>query len=238
LLCWKLGGPKLVYALNHSMGLPSLTAIRRHANRHNVIPSVGIPRSSDIQQNIAAFWGDKPPRGKCGHSVLIDEINLEERGQYLPGADSILGLCREHCSAVDSRVLSIEAVEEVSEVLKQGKCHLGKEATVCAIGAFGYDDYEAYPVIISPMCKTEVAEGSVEWLSLVILIWKDSPNAQAKNGPIWSFASDGDATRRKAFHSIFLGQKLPHSAPLWDELGHLSLMNLWTGEDYITMDFD
>ncbi|KIJ38313.1 hypothetical protein M422DRAFT_176802, partial [Sphaerobolus stellatus SS14] len=173
-----------------------------------------------------------------GHSLLIDEINLEERGRYFSEPNSILGLCREHCSVVDSCVMSVEAVQEVSTALEENRCHLGKEATVCAVGAFGAVDYYISPLIVSPTCKTETAEGSVEWLCLILTLWKESPNGASKHGPIWSIASDGNATRRKAFHSILLNQKLPLTSPLWDELGHLHLMNLWTGEDYVTMDFN
>lgn len=139
-----------------------------------------------------------------GHSLLIDEINLEERGRYLKSMNSILGLCREHTHLVDPHATSIDAIAAVASALEAGTCHLGKEATVAVIGAFRYDNYGVSPVLISPTCKTETAQGSLSWLQMILTEWRNSPHGELKWGPIWSVASDGDATQRKAFHMFLL----------------------------------
>ncbi|KIJ34835.1 hypothetical protein M422DRAFT_181592, partial [Sphaerobolus stellatus SS14] len=173
-----------------------------------------------------------------GHSLLMDEINLEERGRYLPSSNSIAGLCREHSHAVNEQVTSINAVELVAEAIQQGLCHLGKEATVCAIGPFSRDKYHISPILISPTCKTETAEGCKVWILMILDQWAKHADGEAKCGPIWSVASDGDATRQKTFHLMLMSETIKPGEALWDELGALKLFNLQTGPKAVTMDFD
>ncbi|KIJ51586.1 hypothetical protein M422DRAFT_43584 [Sphaerobolus stellatus SS14] len=73
---------------------------------------------------------------------------------------------------------------------------------------------------------------------MIIQQWKDSPDGETKWGPLWSVASDGDTTRRKSFHLLLMENEVKLDDPLWDELGNLSLLNLQTGPDAVTMDFD
>ncbi|KIJ27527.1 hypothetical protein M422DRAFT_126543, partial [Sphaerobolus stellatus SS14] len=173
-----------------------------------------------------------------GHSLLIDEINLEERGRYHSPTNCLIGLCREHAHTVNSVMSSVEAVESVAEAIQSGDCHLGKEATVCAIGSFSKENYNISPVFVSPTCKTEIAEQSKIWIQLILNQWKVAPDGKTKWGPIWSVASDGDATRRKSFHLLFMNQSIQPGVPLWDELDELTLLKLQTGPDNVTMDFD
>ncbi|KIJ43226.1 hypothetical protein M422DRAFT_170078, partial [Sphaerobolus stellatus SS14] len=240
LLCLQLGGPKLVYALQHAGASPALSTIRKHAVKCNVVISVGRPKALDIQQNLKTFWGSRLTGvgQMSGHSLLMDEINLEERGRYLSSSNIIVGLCREHGHTVNPSVTSIETVQAVAKAIQEGHCHLGKEATVCAIGRFAKDNYNISPVLLSPTCKTETAEDSRIWIQSILHQWKTFPDGELKWGPIWSVASDGDATRQKAFHLLLMDKSLRLGEPLWDELGALQLMNLQTGPDNVTMDFD
>ncbi|KAH9856503.1 hypothetical protein C2E23DRAFT_771814, partial [Lenzites betulinus] len=50
-----LGGPRLLYALAHSHGLPSLTTIRRELEIPRLIPSIGKPTEKEIATNISAL---------------------------------------------------------------------------------------------------------------------------------------------------------------------------------------
>ncbi|KIJ36456.1 hypothetical protein M422DRAFT_77421, partial [Sphaerobolus stellatus SS14] len=240
LLCWQLGGPKLVYALQRAGVSPALSTIQQHAIKCNVTISIGRPKAVDIQQNIQKFWGTRSAGfGQTfGHSLLIDEINLEECGRYFPASNIIVGLCREHAHTVDPYITSIKAVRDVGKAIHSGECHLGKEATVAAIGRFSKDNYHISPVILSPTCKTETAEQSKIWIQNILAQWKNSEDGEKKWGSIWSVASDGDATRRKAFHLLLMVTELSPNEPLWDELGDLRLLNLQTGPSNVTMDFD
>ena len=49
-------------------------------------------------------------------------------------------------------------------------------------------------------------------------------DAPQKIGPLWSFVTDGDATRRKAGHRVFMATKLTPSSPLYSILSDLSAL--------------
>jgi hypothetical protein len=193
-----------------------------------------------MKSNISSFFGKLhlASKAKHGHSLVIDELNLKERGRYLPASNAIVGLCREHGHVVDHKVTSVDAVHTVASALSAGTCHLGKEATVCGIAPFSKEHYHVVPVLVSPTCKTKTAEAGIKWLSEVLDEWKHSSDGKAKWGPIWSVASDGDATRRKAFHGFLLSQQLEPDNPLYSMLSQLPLMNLYTGAGDVTADFD
>ncbi|KIJ36856.1 hypothetical protein M422DRAFT_140618, partial [Sphaerobolus stellatus SS14] len=137
-----------------------------------------------------------------GHSLLMDEINLKECGRYLPSSNSIAGLCREHSHTVNEQVTSINAA------IQQGLCHLVKKATVCAIGPFARDKYHISPILISPTCKMETAEGCKVWILMILDQWAKHADGEAKCGPIWSVAIDGNATHRKTFHLMLISETI------------------------------
>jgi hypothetical protein len=58
---------------------------------------------------------------------------------------------------------------------------------------FGEDDI--YPLLAAPTCKAEDAADMEHLLARAINSWSVA-GAGASAGPIWSFATDGDATRR------------------------------------------
>ena len=57
-------------------------------------------------------------------------------------------------------------------------------------------------------------------------------------GLLWSFATDGNATRCKAGHCALVRNKLDESSPLFGVLTDIPGLNLYTGKDTITLDFD
>ncbi|KAK6987916.1 hypothetical protein R3P38DRAFT_3229768 [Favolaschia claudopus] len=52
LLVFRLGGRKLLYAVNHGLGLPSLRTLRNHMSFTKVMPTVGMISVEDIIHNI------------------------------------------------------------------------------------------------------------------------------------------------------------------------------------------
>ena len=100
---------------------------------------------------------------------------------------------------------------------------------------FGEDGM--YPLPAAPSCKVE---DHSDWESLMHKIrdtWYQT-DAPQKIGPLWSFATDGDATRRKAGHRIFMAIKLTSSSPLCPILSGLNGLNFYAGPHNITLDFD
>ncbi|KAI5980753.1 hypothetical protein EDD15DRAFT_2381342 [Pisolithus albus] len=95
----------------------------------------------------------------------------------------------------------------------------------------------SYPLLTAPSCKEE---DHADWQDLILKLvntWYET-DAHKKIGPLWSFATDGDATRRKAGHHVFMTTKLTTSSPLYCILSGLPGLNLYTGPHEMTMDFD
>jgi hypothetical protein len=99
LLVKSIGGPRLLYALQHSHGLPSWRTLRRHHQIAQLLPSTGIPSEDEISKNIASFFNPDvklPPSaelGVPGNILMFDEIALETRCRWCPKHDQVIGLC-------------------------------------------------------------------------------------------------------------------------------------------------
>ncbi|KAG2122195.1 hypothetical protein BD769DRAFT_1389819 [Suillus cothurnatus] len=57
-------------------------------------------------------------------------------------------------------------------------------------------------------------------------------------GPIWSLATDGDATQHAAGHKLFIKTLLPQDSPLFGTLINMLGLNLFTGDNEVMLDFD
>ncbi|KAJ7440980.1 hypothetical protein FB451DRAFT_956472, partial [Mycena latifolia] len=98
--------------------------------------------------------------------------------------------------------------------------------------------YTPVPLMISGTCKRETDPLQTKWIKTIISTWKDSPHGEAFYGPLWSIASDGDAVRRRALHTICMNQTLAFDSDLFPLIGCLPLMNLRCGRDNLNADFD
>jgi len=91
---FRTGGPTLVYAANHGLGLPSINTIRSKAYITHLLPSLGLPSPRELWHNITEVFGRShislPLRG---HSIFIDEIAVEERPVFIKWLNSVAGLC-------------------------------------------------------------------------------------------------------------------------------------------------
>lgn len=237
-----IGGSKLLYAVSHAAGLPSLRTLKRQRKLIALRPCIGSIQASEIDHNLRELFGnddgDPSDRVITGHSILIDEIALEERVRYLPSKDldnEIVGICREHGGKTKLRI-DPESVDRLADLLDEGTCHIGREATVAAIASFGSDNYHAMPFLISPTCKMEQAPEQAEWIKLSLDRWRELFGDTY--GPIWSVSTDGDGTRRAALHSLLMTKSLDPTGDLYKILGLLPGLNLETGESDIIMDGD
>jgi hypothetical protein len=162
LLVLRLGGRKLLYALNQHISIPSIRALR-HARRviTQLMPSIGTPKLSDIQFNIRSIFASKIDAldharpFRTGMSIFWDEVNEEDVACYFPHLDSVGGLCREHSHSLNVRITNFDNAVTIARALADGTVHYGKEASVIALGSFGTILRGAFPVLVSPTCKRD-----------------------------------------------------------------------------------
>jgi hypothetical protein len=106
-----------------------------------------------------------------------------------------------------------ETLGEMVDAIREGTLTRATEATVTAIAPFHPDLYTPVPLLISGTCKRETDRLQTKWILEIIKTWTESPNGAAFYGPLWSIASDGDAVRRRALHTIAWRKHYPLLAP-------------------------
>jgi hypothetical protein len=240
-IMFRTGGRKLVYAANHGLGLPSINTIRSKSQITHLLPSLGLPTAQELFHNITEVFGkSRVPMPICGHSLMIDEIALEERPVFIKWLDSVGGLCREHTKGISLRMTNVPVLKSLADTVfgPSPTVHYAKEATVAGIAAFRSEHYDVMPVFAAGTCKKEKAPECSELIEALLDAWRESPDGEARHGPIWSVSSDGDGVRRAAFHNLLMSEKLKPSDPLFALLSALLGLNLQTGKFFITAEFD
>ncbi|KAI0783374.1 hypothetical protein C8Q75DRAFT_810958 [Abortiporus biennis] len=219
LLVYRLGGHALVYALNHSaFKIPSLTSIRNYFSFSRLMPTLGTITSEEILWNLEEVL--IKPRLQAGLSeqrgisLMMDEVALEEMVTHF-----------KHTAI------------ELGEAIHTGRVHMGKEMSVVAVSCFGDETSRTYPILAAPTCKQESAVDMKMLMELLVETYQCSRASQLV-GPLWSFATDGDATRRVAGYALFVKTKLTSSSLLYPTLSHIPGLNLYTGNNEVTLDFD
>jgi hypothetical protein len=106
-----IGGPRLLYALQKSHGLPSVSTVQRYQRIPRLRPSIGHPKAEDIAENMSSFFAadiKPPPTWPCkisagklpGNILMFDGIALEPKCRY--NQRSASGRCRISCTACAS----------------------------------------------------------------------------------------------------------------------------------------
>ncbi|KAJ7867635.1 hypothetical protein B0H13DRAFT_1897474 [Mycena leptocephala] len=183
---------------------------------------------SDILANIETLFSDIDCEGSGPvlHTLMQDEIAGDGRRLcYFEDTDEIGGLCEHATPRLKTFKMGddLTCAEEAVTAVRAGDIHVGKEFSVAAIARHAPDDYGAKPVLLMLTCKKGSWQSSAEILQKLVQAWKLSPFGEAKHGPLKDIASDGDERRRAALY-LFLSD--------------LPGLNLYTGEDGITMCFD
>ncbi|EIW77724.1 hypothetical protein CONPUDRAFT_61979 [Coniophora puteana RWD-64-598 SS2] len=241
-LIYRLGGEQLSVALNRRLGLPSRRTLIRNGTFININATIGAIQQSDFITNIRnAILSASTTPAFSGHTVCIDEIALQEKADFDSKSQRVVGICHQHADAVNLTIRDAESAIRIAESLSGEECHLGKEATVIAITTWGNDSI--HPVLAAASCKSETPAQIAAIIKDAIRSWSDS-GAKHKLGPIWSVATDGDATRRRGFHDEFLKHKINELA----EISQLSIpfgdvrllpgLNCFVGDECVTLDFD
>ncbi|KAJ7139440.1 hypothetical protein C8R44DRAFT_867592 [Mycena epipterygia] len=227
ILIYELGGGAALYALNKApIMLPSRFTIAETRRELNLRITVGDVKVSDILANIETLFSDidcKDP-GPVLHTLMQDEIAGDGRLCYLEDTDEIGGLC-EHATAQLKTFKTgddLTCAEEAVKAVRAGDIHVGKDL----------------PVLLMPTCKKGSWKSSAEILQKLIQAWKLSPFGEAKHGPLKEIASDSDGRRRAAMYLVCMHKHLGPDDPIYQFLSDLPGLNLYTGEDGITMCFD
>ncbi|KAH9923817.1 uncharacterized protein B0H18DRAFT_934574 [Fomitopsis serialis] len=244
-----LGGPRLLYALNHSHGLPSPSTVNDTYPVPQLLPCIKAPVHHEVSGNIGRLMAPevKPPapvyesNKQAGMIAMFDGVAIEEKCRYLAASDSIAGLCREHSADIVTRVTSLEDVEAVNRALhgEDPTCHYGKDATIGAVAPYARTDhYGATPLFASPSCKSEDGADLGLWLGTFLTAWKTHPNGETMHGPIWTVGSDGEASFRKAKFNLCMSESIPHDSELGTHLYRMIGMNTTCGRDGIVATCD
>jgi hypothetical protein len=240
-----IGGPKLLYALQKSLGLASVSTVRRSHQVPKLVGSIGTPTEKEIHLNIGAFFNPDirpaPVFLNCselpGNILMFDGVALETELRYCSERDAILGLCREHSNQVNTVVDSLESLEDVrkalAETVKKSKTRVcyGSDATVVAVAPYANEKhYTAVPIVVSPTDKTETGADFVQWLQIVLEAWRLDPNGEKIHGPIWSIESDGDNVFRLANFFLCMVKQVDSNSELGKILDKCLGINKYTSE--------
>ncbi|KAI0798191.1 hypothetical protein C8Q75DRAFT_802082 [Abortiporus biennis] len=172
-----------------------------------------------------------------GISLMMDEVTLEEMVTHFKHVNCIGGTCWLHTERDEVVFRSYETAIELGEAIRTGRVHMGKEMSVVAVSCFGDGTSGTYPILAAPMCKQESAVDMKMLMELLVETYQCSRASQLV-GPLWSFATDGDATQRAAGYALFVKTKLTSSSLLYPTLSRMPGLNLYTGNNEVTLDFD
>ena len=129
-------------------------------------------------------------------------------------------------------------VFEAAQTVKEGKVHIRKEFICLVIARHAAEQYSAQPVILSSMCKHGLISDSVQLIMTDLRAWKSSAFDEILWGPIWSIASDRDATCCGLLYNICMTHKVPVTSGLYQWLHSCIGLNLWVSKSNVTMNFD
>ncbi|KAF4596881.1 hypothetical protein EYR40_007427 [Pleurotus pulmonarius] len=238
LLLWRMGGARVAEVAYRSLGLPSLSTLRRNTIIPPLIASTGKPSRPEIERNIQACFsaieGVVDGNGPVHQILMLDELKVEGRLRYDERTNSIVGVCREHAVKGSLEYSSKEEPNLLVESLRTGDIHLGVEATVGAIGLLCGDTrlYSARPILVSASCKRETGSEHAKLIQTCIDASKKTTYRTI------SIASDGESRRGEALIQLTFKKSLAESSPIYPLLSPLPFMNLEVGDDDITADKD
>ncbi|KAG2159477.1 uncharacterized protein EDB93DRAFT_1237586 [Suillus bovinus] len=131
--------------------------------------------------------------------------------------------------AIEEMAVHYSKYNKIAQKIHDKEVHLGKEVTV--IGAVCFRRGRALP---HPSCTHMQHQrcnrhGGCSKVCLTAL---------EGNWPIWSLATDSDATCHAVGHRLFMKKPLSSESPLYGILINMPGLNMWTGDDDVTLDFD
>ncbi|KAI0753375.1 hypothetical protein C8Q80DRAFT_1096770 [Daedaleopsis nitida] len=244
-----LGGPRLLFALVQSHGFPSASTLSRNVNVPRLRACIGRPTAGEVNTNISALFDpqlktpmlirspDPISDAVAGLVMMIDGIALEERCRYYSEENCVVGLCREHSHGLrikSSNGRSGGTLDPSRTSGSEPAVHYGKDGTVAALAPYANSEhYAPVPLIVSASCKAESSKGLISWLKVVLDAWKVHPYGAPTHGPVWTLASDGESSFRRARFLLCMNKRVSPTSPLGQRLDTLTGLNLNTGPDGI-----
>ncbi|KAJ7851728.1 hypothetical protein B0H13DRAFT_1904976 [Mycena leptocephala] len=183
----------------------SVHTVQSKSNFPTIRPCVGFPLCKEIEANLDSvhdtqvFWERGKPLPCRGFSLLIDEIALEQRPKYDTDRDCVVGFSRFDAASGDMYHPTEETLGEMVDAIREGTLTRATEAT--------------FPCLFPAPVNGRRTVLQTKWILEIIKTWTESPNGAAFYGPLWSIASDGDAVRRRALHTIAWRKHYPLLAP-------------------------
>ncbi|KAG2044115.1 hypothetical protein BDR03DRAFT_977769 [Suillus americanus] len=230
-------GCQLLYALNHQISIPSIRTLRARSTFTTIMPTIGPIRPEQFDENIRNIILNTRDgtTSLCGVSFMINKLALEEMAIHFGKYNMIGGLCWKHSNLVDPVLRTYDSAVQIAQKIHTQEVHLGKEVTVIGMACFSED--ELYPVLVALTCKTENAADMEVILTRAIKHW-GATGADTCVGPVWSFATDGDATCHAAGHRLFVKKPLSSDSLLYATLSDMPRLNTLTGDNEVTLDLD
>ena len=93
------------------------------------------------------------------------------------------------------------------------------------------DFYSPTPVVLSPSDKTEKGKDLAFWIQITLDAWKTHPLGEKVHGPIWAYASDGDACFRVARYLLCMKVEINPESLLSALLSPLVVFNHYSSPD-------
>jgi hypothetical protein len=236
-LVYQLGGCQLLFALNQKLSIPSLHTLCTRAAFTTIFPTIGTIRDeqfdTNIQSGILSTCADI--RLLHGVSIMIDKMAIKEMAVHYSKYNKIGGLCWKHSNLIDPVLQTYNSAVTIAQKIHDEEVHLGKEVTVIGAACFGKD--KLYPILVAPTCKMEDAMDMEGVLKCTLQRWKATGADQTVRS-IWSLVTNGDATCCAAGCRFFVKKPLSSESLLYSILINMPGLNMWTGNDNITLDFD
>ncbi|KAK7036855.1 hypothetical protein R3P38DRAFT_2488796, partial [Favolaschia claudopus] len=241
ILAYEYGGDALLHALHKSpFAFPTRFTIADLRRSTSLSITVGPVKMTDILKNIELLFKDIPvsDEGRILHTISQDEIAGDGRPCYLDTTDEIAGLCEHANTELDTLKMGsdLTAVHAAAKAVREGRVHVGKEFSVAAISRHSSNDYGAKPVLLMATCKQNSWQENAKILQMINAAWKISPYGEILHGPIPAYASDGDPKRKAALYLLCMHRKVKPA--LYPHIAGLRGLNLFTSEDFATMEFD
>ncbi|KAF8159729.1 hypothetical protein B0H34DRAFT_674036 [Crassisporium funariophilum] len=165
LLVKSMGGPRLLYVLQKSHGLASLTTVHRNYKIPQLLASVGMPSKEEFDPNMTSF---------------LDPAVKPAPPQTLLGA-------------IPGIFFMFDALFEAPT--KDKKVCFGSNATVVALALYTQSNhYRPVPLVVSASDKTEKGPKLSAWIRTLLDAYKAHKFEECTSGPIWALGSDGDST--------------------------------------------
>lgn len=133
LLFWRLAGARVANIAHCSLGLPSVSTLRRHTIMPPLVASPTHPTVLEVKANVQAWYKDIAEilnSHATVHQVLmLDELKVEERPRWDDKSNMILGVCWEHGNAISLSYTSKEEAKMLLQAIEKKEVHLAVEVS-------------------------------------------------------------------------------------------------------------